>query len=184
MGKLRVVVVGDAHTAALIVASDLEQSGFDPAVFLAPGEADLERIAPGCELIVAWADATGVPPRRVFEMAGAGVFPPVVVFSEAFTEDEIVGHVRAGAHDCVRRGDTARLKAAVERERVRAASRPTAGRGDVEALRLLAQAGQTPRSLVVDGDRFCLERAVDLRQHERVLVAAEPCNRIRVAQYG
>jgi len=32
-----------------------------------------------------------------------------------------------------------------------------AGRGDVEALRLLAQAGQTPLSLVVDGDRFCLE---------------------------
>ena len=61
MGKpLRVVVVGDAHTAALNVASDLEQGGFEPAVFLAPGEADLERIAPGCELIVAWADATGV----------------------------------------------------------------------------------------------------------------------------
>ncbi len=32
-----------------------------------------------------------------------------------------------------------------------------AGRGDVEALRLLAQAGQTPRSLVADGERFCLE---------------------------
>ena len=32
-----------------------------------------------------------------------------------------------------------------------------AGRGDVEALRLLAQAGQTQRSLVADGDRFCLE---------------------------
>jgi diguanylate cyclase (GGDEF)-like protein/PAS domain S-box-containing protein len=133
MGKLRVVVVGDAQTAALIVASDLEQSGFDPAVFLAPGEADLERIVPGSDLIVAWADATGVPPRRVLEMAGAGVFPPVVVFSEAFTEDEIVGHVRAGAHDCVRRGDTARLKAAVERKRVRAASPPAGGLGDVEA---------------------------------------------------
>lgn len=35
-----------------------------------------------------------------------------------------------------------------------------AGRGDVEALRLLAQAGQTQRSLVVDGDRFCLEGAL------------------------
>jgi hypothetical protein len=32
-----------------------------------------------------------------------------------------------------------------------------AGRGDVEALRLLAQAGQTQRSLVADGERFCLE---------------------------
>lgn len=32
-----------------------------------------------------------------------------------------------------------------------------AGRGDIEALRLLAQAGQTQRSLVADGERFCLE---------------------------
>lgn len=35
-----------------------------------------------------------------------------------------------------------------------------AGRGDVEALRLLAQAGQTQRSLVADGERFCLEGAL------------------------
>lgn len=30
-------------------------------------------------------------------------------------------------------------------------------KGDVEALRLMAQAGVTQRTLVVDGDRFCLE---------------------------
>jgi len=130
---LRVVVVGDAHIAALNVASDLEQGGFEPSVFLAPGEADLERIAPGCELIVAWADATGVPPLRVIEMAGEGSFPPVIVCSEAFTEDEIVGFVRAGARDCVRRGDVARLGAAVVRERGRAASRVAGGRADAEA---------------------------------------------------
>ncbi len=134
MGEaLRVVVVGDAHPAALNVASDLKEAGFEPAVFLASGEADLERIAPGCELIVAWTDATGVPPGRVIEVAGEKGFPPVVVFSEAFTEDEIVGHVRAGARDCVRRGDTARLKAAVECERVRAASRRDGGRVDAQA---------------------------------------------------
>ena len=130
---LRVVVVGDAHTAALNVASDLEQGGFEPAVFLAPGETDLERIAPGCELILAWADATGVPPGRVIEMAGEASFPPVVVCAEAFTEDEIVGLVRAGARDCVRRGDVERLKAAVLRERGRAASRLAGGRADADA---------------------------------------------------
>jgi diguanylate cyclase (GGDEF)-like protein/PAS domain S-box-containing protein len=134
MGKpLKVVVVGDAHTAALSAASDLEQCGFEPAVFLAPGEADLERIAPGCELILAWADATGVPPGRVIEMSVEGSLPPVVVCSEAFTEDEIVGFVRAGARDCVRRGDVARLEAAVLRERGRAASRRAGGRADAEA---------------------------------------------------
>lgn len=46
-----------------------------------------------------------------------------------------------------------------------------AGRGDVEALRLLAQAGQTPRSLVIDGDRFCLEGAL-IGRSARVDVAA------------
>ena len=130
---LRVVVVGDAHTAALNVASDLEQGGFEPSVFLAPGEADLERIAPGCELIVAWADATGLPPLRVIEMAVEGSFPPVIVCSEAFTEDAIVGLVRAGARDCVRRGDVARLGAAVLRERGRAVSRLAGSRADAEA---------------------------------------------------
>jgi diguanylate cyclase (GGDEF)-like protein/PAS domain S-box-containing protein len=130
---LRVVVVGDAHTAALDVARDLEQGGFDPAVFLAPGEADLERIAPGCELIVASTDATGVPPGRVLEMAGEASFPPILVCSERFTEDEIVGFVRGGARDCVRRGDVVRLRAAVLRERARAGSRLAGGRADAEA---------------------------------------------------
>jgi hypothetical protein len=32
--------------------------------------------------------------------------------------------------------------------------------GDVAALQLMAQAGQAPRSLVVDGDRLCLESAL------------------------
>jgi diguanylate cyclase (GGDEF)-like protein/PAS domain S-box-containing protein len=134
MGRpLRVVVVGDAHTAALNVASDLESCGFEPAVFLAPSPADLERVAPGSDLIVAWADATGLPPGRLIEMAAERNYPPVIVVAEAFTEDEIVGFVRAGARDCVRRGDVARLNAAVDRERAGAASRPAQGRGTAEA---------------------------------------------------
>jgi len=134
MGKpLKVVVVGDAHAAALKVASDLEQGGYEPAVFLAAGEADLERIAPGCELVLAWADATGVPPGRVLELAAErGGFPPVVVCAEDYTEDDIVRLVRAGASDCVRRGDHGRLNAAVERERARARS-VKAGGNDAEA---------------------------------------------------
>jgi Ankyrin repeat len=35
-----------------------------------------------------------------------------------------------------------------------------AGKGDVAALKLMAQAGQATRSLVIDGDRFCLESAL------------------------
>ncbi len=133
MGKpLKVVVVGDAHTAALGVATDLENGGFEPAMFLAAGEADLERIAPGCDLVVACKDATGVPPLRVLEMASALAFPAVLVRADAFDVDEVVAFVRAGARDCVRRGDVGRLKAAVERERSEAVTRPPSRRGDAD----------------------------------------------------
>ena len=135
MGKpLKVVVVGDEHGAALGVATDLEHGGYEPTLFLAPGEADLERIAPGCELVVACADATGVPPLRVLEMAAERGLPPVIVRGDRFGEDEIVELVRAGGRDCVRRGDAVRLAAAVERERREAAARPPARRGDADAI--------------------------------------------------
>ena len=52
---LRVVVVGDEHGAALTVGEELEKSGYEPAIFLAPGEAELERLAPTSELVIAWA---------------------------------------------------------------------------------------------------------------------------------
>jgi diguanylate cyclase (GGDEF)-like protein/PAS domain S-box-containing protein len=125
MGKpLRVVVVGDEHGAALKVASDLESSGYEPSMFLACGEADLERLAPTSEIVIAWAAATSLPAASVLALAVERGYPPVLVMADAFSDDEIVGHVRAGARDCVRRGDARRLEAAVERERL--AVRPTA----------------------------------------------------------
>ena len=129
MGKpLKVVVVGDRHQAALKVASDLEQGGYEPAIFLASTEADIERLAPTCEIVIAWDDAVGVPPRRVLELAASRDFPPVVVYADAYTEEAIVTLVRGGARDCVRRGDLGRLKDAVERERTTSASRPKTAR--------------------------------------------------------
>jgi diguanylate cyclase (GGDEF)-like protein/PAS domain S-box-containing protein len=127
MGKpLRVVVVGDDHGAALRTAADLEQAGYEPSVFLAPGESDLERLAPGCEIVLAWADAAALPPARVLALAGERGLPPVVVLGEAFREDDFAGFMRAGARDCVRRGDLRRLEAAVERERLAVRPAPPA----------------------------------------------------------
>jgi diguanylate cyclase (GGDEF)-like protein/PAS domain S-box-containing protein len=142
MGKpLKVVVVADAHADGLDVAADLQRCGYEAAVFVAPSEAEVERIAPGCELVVALAGADGVPPLRLLLLAAdRGDFPPVVVLGEAFTEDEVVGLVRAGARDCVRRGDDARLGAAVERERQRASG----GRESRQAV----DAGDTYRALI------------------------------------
>jgi diguanylate cyclase (GGDEF)-like protein/PAS domain S-box-containing protein len=135
MGKrLKVVVVGDTHSAALKAGLDLERGGYEPVIFLAAGEADLERNAPECELVLAWADAAGIPPGRVLELAAEDRgFPPVIAYGDAFTEDAIVRLVRAGASDCVRWGDRPRLIAAVERERSRAGSRRAGGRRDAEA---------------------------------------------------
>ncbi len=142
MGKpLKVLVVGDEHAVALKVASDLERSGYEPAIFLASSEAEIERIAPGCELVLAWAEATVVPPFRLLVLAAErGDFPPVVVLADDFSEDEIVGFVRAGATDCVRREDHARLNAAVERERRREPRHPGGQRA--------AEAGDTYRALI------------------------------------
>jgi diguanylate cyclase (GGDEF)-like protein/PAS domain S-box-containing protein len=142
MGKpLKVVVVGDGHAAGLDVASELQQCGFEPALFLACTEADIERVAPGCELVISRAGSTGVPPFRVLVLAAErGDFPPVVVFADDFSLDEIVGYVRAGARDCVRRGEHARLRVAIERERARERRRP--------GVRAAAEAGDTYRALI------------------------------------
>ena len=137
MGKpLRVVVVGDEHSAALKIVEDLEQGGYEPAMFLAPGEAELDRLAPTSEIVIAWAEATSLPPARVLALAAERAYPPVVVVAEAFTEDQLVGLIRAGARDCVRRGDHQRLEAAVERERlaVRPAPATPAPRLDADSV--------------------------------------------------
>ncbi len=144
MGKpLRVVVVGDSHAAALRIVGDLERAGYEPAAFLAPGEADLERLAPGAEIVIALADATSLPPLRVLVLASERAFPPVVVVADAFSEDDMVGYVRAGARDCVRRGDPARLEAAVERERVAVRKEPR-----VPPVRLEGDAVESYRALI------------------------------------
>jgi diguanylate cyclase (GGDEF)-like protein/PAS domain S-box-containing protein len=144
MGKpLRVVVVGDEHGAALKVVEDLESGGYEPSMFLACGEEDLERLAPTSEIVIAWAAATSLPPSRVLALALERGYPPVVVMADSFTEDELVGHVRAGARDCVRRGDPRRLDAAVERERL--AVRPAA---PAPALQVDGDSTESYRALI------------------------------------
>ncbi len=127
MGKpLRVVVVGDEHGAALEVGEELGGCGYEPAIFLATGEDELDRLAPSSEIVIACADASALPAARVLELGRERSYPPVVVIGGGFSEDELVGHMRAGACDCVRRGDHKRLEAAVERERIAVRKAPPA----------------------------------------------------------
>ena len=140
---LRVVVVGDEHGAALTVGEELEKSGYEPAIFLAPGEAELERLAPTSELVIAWAHALSLPLPRVLALASEHAYPPVVVMAESLSEDEIIAFMRAGARDCVRRGDHVRLEAAVERERLAVRPAPAA-----PAARADAQSAESYRALI------------------------------------
>jgi diguanylate cyclase (GGDEF)-like protein/PAS domain S-box-containing protein len=121
MGRpLRVLVVGDSQDAALRVAEDLSACGVvDPSLFFAATEADLDRLAGDCELVVAWR-CGNLPALRVLDLWGARAgAPPILVYADAYTEAEIVALMRGGARDCIRRGDTARLSLALERETAR-----------------------------------------------------------------
>ena len=144
MGKpLRVVVVGDTHAAALKAVGDLEQAGYEPTVFLAPGEADLERLAPTSELVIVQADATALPAAQALSLCQERRLAPAIVLGDSFSEDDLVGCVRAGARDCVRRGDTKRLAAAVERERMAVREAPPA-----PPVRLEADGIESYRALI------------------------------------
>jgi diguanylate cyclase (GGDEF)-like protein/PAS domain S-box-containing protein len=138
MGKpLKVVVAGDSPGAALRVAADFEKLDYVPTVTFASKEADLERLTEaGCDLVVAWARARKLPAARVLELlATRRDAPPVVIYSESYTDEQIVSLMRAGARDCLRRGDTQRVKAALSRE-------------------LSAPAGVLTPPMDAEGDRF------------------------------
>ena len=119
MGKpLKVVVAGDSPSAALRVAADFEEAGYAPLVTFASDESDLGRLTEGgCDLVVAWLATPDLPATRVLELlATRREGPPVVVYSEGYTEEQIVTLMRAGARDCLRRGDVGRVRAALARE--------------------------------------------------------------------
>jgi diguanylate cyclase (GGDEF)-like protein/PAS domain S-box-containing protein len=70
-----------------------------------------------CDLVVAWRSTASLSAERALELLRAGGLAcPLIVYADAYTEEEIVALVRAGAGDCLRKGNLARLRAAVERE--------------------------------------------------------------------
>jgi diguanylate cyclase (GGDEF)-like protein/PAS domain S-box-containing protein len=116
---LRAVAVIDSPGAASGLAADLETCGHGPALTFASGESDLGKLSRGtCDIVLACHPNPALGPERVIELLRArDDTPPVILFADSFTDDEIVSFVKAGALDCVRRGDTDRLAAAIERAR-------------------------------------------------------------------
>jgi diguanylate cyclase (GGDEF)-like protein/PAS domain S-box-containing protein len=129
MGKpLKVVVVGDSQSDALRVVADVEQCGYEPSFSLVSSEEALSgALHDGCDVVVAWRATPSLLVGQVLQAArAAGPGLPVIVYADSYTEEEIVGLMRAGAADCLRRGDLERLKPSLERE-LRSASVRRAG---------------------------------------------------------
>jgi diguanylate cyclase (GGDEF)-like protein/PAS domain S-box-containing protein len=119
MGKpLKVVVIGDSQNTALRCAAELEQCGFEPTFRLASTDAELRRRGGvGCDLVGASRAPTALSPERALAVLRVGGHHrPVLVWADGYSEEEVVSLVRAGARDCVRKGNLRRLKAAVEQE--------------------------------------------------------------------
>jgi diguanylate cyclase (GGDEF)-like protein/PAS domain S-box-containing protein len=132
MGRpLKLVVVAEGQAVALRVAADLEHCGFTPVLFHAGNEGELERAEAESELVVAWHPTAALPVGRVLQVVGARPgAPPVVVYGESFTQDEVVDFMRAGARDCLRQGDLDRVRAAFERETTAASARRSRAEAD------------------------------------------------------
>ncbi|MCG6921659.1 MAG: GGDEF and EAL domain-containing protein [Acidobacteria bacterium] len=123
---LRAVAVIDSPQAGSGIAADLEACGFGSCLTYVSGEDDVRPLArASCDIVLACHPNPKVGPERVLELLCARAdAPPVAVWAESFTDDEMVSFVKAGAHDCLRSGDTRRLAAAIERARSAAPDPP------------------------------------------------------------
>ena len=129
---MNVVVAADAEQAALDLTADLQRCQLTPSVHFGRTEEELERLVPGSELLVVYHPGTALSATRVLESwACRPGAPPVVAYGERFTEEEIIALMRAGASDCLRGGDLARIHAAFERETTEAVARRA--RGETES---------------------------------------------------
>jgi diguanylate cyclase (GGDEF)-like protein/PAS domain S-box-containing protein len=144
MGQpLKVVVVGESRNMALRVAADLEQCGYEPSFSLVSAEAELGKaLQEPCDLVVAWRATASLPPERALAtLLAGGARCPLIVYADSYSEAEIVDLVRAGAADCLRKGDLARLRVALEREIPESSD-------DVPARRAEPDAGDRYRALI------------------------------------
>ena len=129
---VKVVVVGESRSEALKVAADLNECGHDPSFVLVTTESELVPSVADADLVVAWHPNHVLPALRALQLlATQGGAPPVVVYAEGpFSEDEVGDLMRAGARDCLRRGDFRRIRKAFDRETSMEAARRFHGETD------------------------------------------------------
>jgi len=128
---VNVVVAADTEESARAVSSDLRRCKLEPVVRFAGTEDDLERLVPEAELLIVHHPSTALDPRRVLETWSARPgAPPMLAYGASFAEEEVIELMRAGARDCLRAGDLARIAAAFERETGETVARPARGEAE------------------------------------------------------
>ncbi len=123
---LRVLIVDDAEDDALRIVEELRLGGYDPAFSRVETGPELVDALPGEPWDILVSDHT--LPR----FSAVGVLEvlrqrqidlPVIVVSGKVAEEELVAVMKAGAQDCLLKGNLGRLGAAVDRELREAAVR-------------------------------------------------------------
>jgi diguanylate cyclase (GGDEF)-like protein/PAS domain S-box-containing protein len=136
---VRVLLVDDAEGALLIV-DELTRAGFHPSFSRVDTPQSFEEAfaRQAWDVVVADYALPSISARAVLDFLGRRQMDvPVIVVSERVAEEELVSVMKAGAQDCLRKGNLGRLGPAVERE-VREAAVRRAHR-EAETARLSAE---------------------------------------------
>ena len=134
---LRVLIVEDSEQDAQLLMLQLRRSGYRPAARRVQTAEEIERALDEQEWDVVIADYS-LPSFTALDALGIvhrrGLDLPFLVLSGTIGEETAVEAMRAGAHDYIMKGSSARLIPAIERE-LREAEKRAGGRRAEEALR-------------------------------------------------
>ncbi len=116
---LRVLLIEDSESDAVLLTRELLRAGYDPAVTrVETGEAMEAALAEGeWDVIIAdYALPTFSAPAALAAAQAKGVDLPFIVISGTIGEETAVEMMRSGAHDYLMKNNLKRLGAAVDRE--------------------------------------------------------------------
>ena len=117
--SLRVLIVEDSEADTELLLHELRRAGYDPFHERVETAAAMHTALDGREWDIILADYTlpqfnGIEALRVMQQRKLDI--PFIVVSGSIGEDIAVAMMKAGAHDYIMKGNTARLIPAIERE--------------------------------------------------------------------
>ncbi|MBI3945470.1 MAG: ATP-binding protein [Armatimonadetes bacterium] len=187
---LRVLVVEDSEEDALLLARRLRQAEYDPSLRRVdtPEEMSASLAEETWDVIIA--DYTlpgfgGIEALNLYRKSGLDV--PFIIVSGTIGEETAVAAMKGGAHDYVRKENTARLIPAIERELREAAERRARRRAEQALKEAEAEKRRFYQEVVLavtggrlileergeidypceDPERVCVKTARDIREARR-----------------